>query len=115
MRLSETQLYSALNEFIDREVAPLGASMNLTEQFLFGFKVGIAKRKIQSVVKGYLSNKEAKMLGLIDADGYIDIDTLYQSASDVMSQMKKLEIAGITFKDSDLQTLYGIMQKYSNN
>lgn len=88
--------------------------MNLTEQFLFSFKMGIAKRKIQNVVKGYLGKQELKTLGLVDENGYIDVETMYQSASDVMSQMKQLEIAGITFKDTDLQKLYGIMQKYAS-
>lgn len=114
MKLNEMQLYSAINEFIDREIMPLGANMNLTEQFIFGFKMGIAKRKIQGFVKSYLSKNEIKMLGLIDNNGYIDIDTMYHSASEVMSQMKQLEVAGITFRDSDLQKLYGIMQKYAN-
>ena len=114
MKLNEMQLYSSINEFIDREIMPLGATMNLTEQFMFGFKMGIAKRKIQSIVKGYLGRKEMKILGLVDENGYIDVDTMYQSASDVMNQMKQLELAGITFKNSDLQKLYGIMQKYAN-
>ena len=114
MKLNEMQLYSSINEFIDREIMPLGATMNLTEQFLFGFKMGIAKRKIQSVVKGYLGKKELKTIGLVDENGYIDVETMYQSASDTMSQMKQLEIAGITFKENDLQKLYGIMQKYAS-
>lgn len=113
MKINESQLYSAINEYIDRAIMPLGTNMNLTEQFVFGVKMGIAKRKIQTIVKSYLSKKEVKLLGLVDENGYIDIDTIYQSTSDVMNQMKQIEIAGITFKDSDLQTLYGIMQKYA--
>lgn len=113
MKLKEMQLYSAFNEFIDREIIPLGATMDLKEQFLFAFKMGIAKRKIQSIVKRYIASDEVKTFELIDNNGYIDIDTMYQSACDAMEQMKQLEIAGITFKDSDLQKLYGIMQKYS--
>lgn len=114
MKLNEVQLYSAINEFVDREIMPLGANMNMTEQFLFGFKIGIAKRKMQSLIKKYLGDKSVMALGLVDENGYIDIDTIYQSAIDVMGQMKQLDIAGITFKDADLQKLYGIMQKYAN-
>ena len=113
MKMNEMQLYSAINEFIDRDIMPLGATMKLTDQFLFGVKIGVVKRKIQSIVKGYLEKPELKTLELIDENGYIDIDTMYDSASDVMSQMKQLEVAGITFKLSDLQNLYGIMQKYA--
>lgn len=114
MKLNEMQLYSAINEFIDREIMPLGASMNLTDQFLFGFKIGIVKRRIQGIIKGYLSQKEIKALGLIDENGLIDVDVMYQSAMDMFSNMKQIEVAGITFKESDLQKLYGIMQKYAN-
>lgn len=114
MRVNEMQLYSAVNEFIDREIMPLGASMKLTDQFVFSFKMGIVKRKIQDVVKGYLHNDKIKIFGLVDENGYIDIDTMYQSAQDVMAQMRELDIAGIVFKENDLQKLYGIMQKYAN-
>lgn len=114
MKLNEMQLYSAINEFIEREIMPLGATMDLKGQFFFGFKIGIAKRKIQNVVKDFLSKPEMKTLGLVDGNGYIDIDTMYQSASDVMGQMKQIEISGITFKENDLQKLYGIMQRYAN-
>ena len=114
MKINEMQLYPAINEFIDRELMPLGASMDLTEQFLFGFKMGIVKRRLQDIVKVYINSKEAKAFNIIDENGYIDIDLLYQSASDVMSQMKQLDVAGFTFKESDLQKLYGIMQKYAN-
>lgn len=114
MKINEMQLYSALTEFIDREIVPLGATMNLTDQFMFGLKIGIVKRKIQNVVKGYLAKPEMKSLGIVDKDGAIDIETIYQSAMDMMKQMQQIDIGGITFKEADLQKLYGIMQKYVN-
>lgn len=114
MKLKEMQLYPAISEFIDREIMPLGASMNMTDQFLFGFKMGIVKRRIQDIVKGYLSKKEMKALGLVDENGYIDVDIMYHSAMDMLKNMKQIEVAGITFKENDLQKLYGIMQKYAN-
>jgi hypothetical protein len=114
MKINEPQLYLSINEFIDREIMPLGANMDLTNQFIFGFKMGIVKRKIQSVIGNYIHNNAAKMLEIIDENGNIDVDIIYQSARDVMSQMKQLEVAGITFKDTDLQKLYSIMQRYAN-
>lgn len=113
MKLNEMQLYSALNEFIDKELMPLGASMDLKEQFVFGFKMGIIKRKAQALVKSYLNKQEIKMLDLIDENGKIDVETMYQSAMDMFSQVKELEIAGITFKEQDLSRFYSIMQKYA--
>jgi hypothetical protein len=114
MKINEMKLYSAINEFIDREIMPLGANMDLTKQFVFGLKIGVVKHKMQSVVKSYLNKDEIKMFGIVDENGNIDIEPIYQSAMDMMNKMQKLEIAGITFKESDLQNLYGIMQRYAN-
>lgn len=113
MKLNEMQLYSAINEYIDKEIMPLGASMKMTEQFAFGFKMGVVKRKIQNVVKSYLNNDASKILGIVDDSGYIDIDTLYQSAKDVMAQMQQITVAGLTFKDTDLVKLYSLAGKYA--
>jgi hypothetical protein len=114
MKINEMQLYSALNEFIDREIMPLGANMDLTKQFLYGIKIGVVKHRIQGLTKSYLNKPEIKMLGLIDENGVIDIEPIYQSAMDMMNKMQKVEIGGITFKENDLQNLYGIIQKYAN-
>lgn len=114
MKINQGQFYSAINEYIEREIMPLGASLDMMEQFMFYFKIGIAKRKLEDVVKTAFAKGGAKMFGLVDEDGKIDVDTLYHSASDAMSQMKQIEIGGITFRDMDLQKLYGIIQKYAN-
>jgi hypothetical protein len=114
MKINEMQLYSAINEFIDREIMPLGANMDLTKQFMFGLKIGVVKHKMQGLAKSYLKKDEIKILDLLDENGNIDIEPIYQSAMDMMNKMQKLEVAGITFKESDLQKLYGIMQRYAN-
>jgi hypothetical protein len=114
MKLNEGQLYASANEFIEQVVMPLGASMSLTEQFMFGLKIGIARRKLQDVVSTYINSSGAKTLGLVDENGYIDIDTIYQSACDSMSQCGHIDVGGITFKEADLQRLYSIMQRHSN-
>lgn len=114
MKLTEMQLYSALNEYLDREIMPLGANMQMLNQFLFGMQVGVLKRKIQPIVQSYLNNGAIKALDLVDKDGKIDIDTLYNSAMDMFKQMKYIEVIGVRLSEIDLQKLYGIMQKYAN-
>jgi hypothetical protein len=114
MRVNEMQLYGALNEFIDRELMPLSAGMDIPQQFLFGLKMGIVRRKLQDIVKSYIGTDAAKMLGLVDENGAIDIDTIYQAARDAFANVQQVDVAGITFKESDLQNLYGIMQRYAS-
>lgn len=115
MKLTEMQLYSALNEYIDREIMPLGANMKMLEQFMFGVQIGVIKRKIQSVVKSYINSPSIKALGLIDENGLIDIDTIYNAAADTFKQMNYIEVGGVRLSETDLQKLYGTMRKYDNN
>jgi hypothetical protein len=114
MKITQAQLYAAINEFINREIVPLSATMDLPKQLLFGIKIGVVKHKIEDIVKNYLTNSGFKLLELVDSNGYIDIETIYNAALDTMQQIPQFEIGGITFKISDLQKLYGIMQKYAN-
>jgi hypothetical protein len=115
MKIGEMQLYSAINEFIDREIMPLSADMDLMKQFMFGLKIGVVKRKVGSVVKSYIGKSSLKALDIVDENGLIDVEPIYQSAMDMMSKMQMLEVGGITFRQSDLQNLYGIIQKYATN
>jgi hypothetical protein len=114
MKITELQLYSALNEFIEREIMPLSASMDTTKQFVFGLKIGIVKHRIESVVKGFLNKEEFKMLELVDEKGNIDIEPIYKSAMDMMRKMQRLEISGFTFRESDLMNLHSIILKYAD-
>ena len=113
MKINEMQLYSALTEYIDREIMPLTASMDLTKQFMFGLKVGVVKRRIENVVRSYLRSAEMSVLDIVDDNGNIDIEPIYQSAMDMMAKMQKLELGGISFTQADLQKLYSIMQRYT--
>jgi hypothetical protein len=113
MKINQVQLYSALNEYIDREIMPLGASLDMMEQFMFYVKMGVAKRKLDGIVKNAFMRGKSTLFAVVDEEGNIDVDTLYQSASDALAQMRQIEIGGITFRDTDLQKLYGIIQKYA--
>lgn len=113
MKINNEQLNLSINEFIDRELLPLSSNMAFPQQFIFGFKMGVIKRKIKATIHAYLSKSELKMLGLVDENGYIDAETMYQAAAEQFKHIPSIELAGITFKESDLQNLYNIMQKYA--
>lgn len=114
MKISEEALYTALNEFIDFEIMPLAASMDLPKQFLFGLKIGVVKYGIQNVVKTYLNKPEMQTLGIVDENGNIVVDHIYQAARDTLAKVQKLELGGITFKERDLQALYSTVQRYAH-
>lgn len=107
MKLTEGQIISAINEYIDKELMPLSSGMSMTEQFLHGFKMGIAKRKIPAVVQGKLANPMLK-----DAEGKIDADILFDSAAESMNRVHQVEIAGFKFNAQDLAKLREIAKRY---
>ena len=114
MKITEAQLYAAINEFINREIMPLAATMDLKKQFIFGLKLGVVKYRVEDLVKTYLNQNEIKLLKLVDEDGKIDIEPIYKAALDAIRNVQKIEVLGITLNERDLQSLYNIMQYFAN-
>lgn len=112
MKLNEMQIFSALNEYINKDILPLGATMKPLDQFLFGVKIAFVKKQLETVVKSYLSNPAFKDMGIIGEDGKIDVESIYQAALESMRNVHQLDIGGITFKEEDINKLYNIMQRY---
>ena len=54
MKINNEQLNLSINEFIDRELLPLSSNMAFPQQFIFGFKMGVIKRKIKDTIHAYL-------------------------------------------------------------
>ena len=113
MKLSESSIDTAVNEFIDSEIAPMSSGMGAVEQFAFGFTLGIVKRKSNNILKRLINSKVAQTLELVDESGLIDIDLAYEAASESLNKIKQLEVGGIRFTSKDLDTLYSIMQRYA--
>ena len=107
MMLTEGQIISAINEYVDKELMPLSSGMSMTDQFVHGFKVGVAKRRIPAIVHEKLANPMLK-----DAEGKIDVDLLFEAAEESMNRVHQVEIAGFTFKAQDLAKLREIAKRY---
>lgn len=114
MKINEMQLYSAINEFIDREIMPMGASLDWKKQLVHEIKVGVVKYQSQNLIKKYLNSDALKMLEIVDGDGNVDIEPIYISTINALSNGKQIEIAGIIFKESDVKNLYSTLQRHAN-
>jgi hypothetical protein len=114
MKITEGQFYLAINEFIEREIIPLGASYDAMEQILFYGKIEFAKLSIKKTVKNMFANDHKSIFSIIDENKSVEIDDLYEIAQNSLSRVKILKIAGFEFREDDLQKLYGIIQKYAN-
>lgn len=111
--IKQQQLGQIINSYIDREIAPLSSGMTSIRQFLFGFQLGVIKRKSQALIKDFLGGAEAKMLHIVDGDD-VDIDTLYGALSDAMNAQGSVEILGIKLTNADVNKLYSMIKEQGN-
>lgn len=108
--IKQQVLYSAVNSFIDREIAPLSSGMGSLQQFLFGFQLGVLKRKSKSLIQNYLSNPAVKAMQIVEGDE-IDVELLYQALLEAMEKQGNLEVMGIKLTSSDVNKLYSIIRE----
>lgn len=108
--IKQQQLSQIINSYIDREIAPLSSGMNSLQQLLFGFQLGIIKRKSQAMLKDFLGGSGAKMLHLVEGDD-VDVDTLYAALSDAMNAQGSVEVLGIKLTNADVNKLYSMIKE----
>lgn len=108
MKLRTNKLPEIVSEFLLTRVvakAPTSAT-----QFGFGFFVPYVARSAQ----GMADNPTLKSLGVVDADGAIDLDTARASANEALAKAGgKVTAYGIAFDRSDIDALFEMAQKYS--
>lgn len=112
--IKQQQLGQIINSYIDTEIAPLSSGMNSVQQLVFGFQLGVIKRKSQAMIRDFLGGAGAKMLHIVDGDD-VDVDTLYGALSDAMSAQGSVEILGIKLTNADVNKLYSMIKEQSSH
>ena len=113
MKASIQSIMAGVSAFIDNEIVPLGASMKSLDQFLFGMKIGIIRGKLEAMVKDFVMSDMAKAVQLVDDEGKVDIDVLYQSAMSSIKPITYIEVAGIRLDENDITKLYNYIKERS--
>lgn len=108
--IKQQVLYSAINTFIDREIAPLTSGMGSLQQLMFGFQLGVLKRKLSSLIQNYLSNPAVRAMQIVSGDE-VDLETLYQALLEAMNRQGSVEVMGIKLTSSDINKLYSIIKE----
>ena len=108
MNVSMQKLVNAVNMYIDRDAMQTGAAMKSLDQFLFGFKLGIAREKAQNIIGNVVNDERMKAIGVVNEEGLIDIDAVYNAAKFSISKMndKKIELYGFKLNEADVDKLY---------
>lgn len=108
--VKQQQIYAAVNKFIDQELAPMTSGMSSIQQLVFGFQLGVIKRKSQSLIQSYLNNPATKLMQLAEGDE-VDIEILYQALLEAINKQGSVEVIGIKFTSSDVNKLYSMIKE----
>lgn len=108
MHATKQKLINAINMYIDRDSMQAISGMKDFDQFLFGFKLGIIREKANALIDGILNNESLKTMDLINEEGLIDIDAVYNAAKFAMGKTtdKKIRAFGFVMNESDIDKLY---------
>lgn len=101
MTITINQAIEALNRYFDSEI---------------GQKATGAKKFMAYFVWGTYSNKLPTLLAPFTAeDNTINVDVVYAAAKEAYTKSGPITIAGITFNDRDIETLYSYMKEAGYN
>lgn len=110
MKLRTNKVPEIVSEFLLTRVvakAPTSAA-----QFGFGFLVPYVSRSAKSMAESPL----LKSLGVVDAEGSIDLDTARNSAIEALEKAGgKVTMYGVTFDSTDIDALFEMARKYSDS
>lgn len=107
--VSVDKIEKGLAGYLDAELIPQFQN-NPMEKMLVGTAASLAIRKSGNIISSYKDNKIVKMLGIMDANGNVDVDTLAEELKKNMpKEGVKVEVPVIgvmTFHKEDVDKLH---------
>ena len=101
------QIKAGLGDYLQANIMP---RLDNKRQFVLGMAYGMGASKIDALIAEAGKNQIVKAMGLIDENGRVDIDALYNAAIAQMQAQQQLQIdiplmGAFTFDEADLREL----------
>lgn len=101
------QIKAGLGDYLQAKMMP---RLDSKRQFVLGMAYGMGAGKIDALIAEAGKNQIVKAMGLIDENGRVDIDDLYNAAIAQMQVQQRLQIdiplmGAFTFDEADLREL----------
>lgn len=104
-----TNIEQGVAAYLDSELMPKLPETGL-EKVLMGTAISLVIRRAGTIVEGYKNNKAVQMLGIMDAEGNVDVDILAEELKKNLPESGvKVEvpmIGSLTFHKADIDKLY---------
>lgn len=102
------QIKAGLGDYIEAVMLP---RMDSKRKFVTGMAYILIASKMDQVIPAIAALPAIKMLGVIDQDGNVDIDSLYKAAKAQIERQGELEISikmlgDFKFRAADIDELY---------
>lgn len=107
--VSVDKIEQGVANYLDAELMPQ-LKGNGIEKVIVGTTASLLIRKTGTIIEGYKDNKLVKMLGIIDDNGAVDVDTLVEEVKkNIPKEGIKIEVpilGTLTFHKDDVDKLY---------
>lgn len=108
--ISMKQLVQGVGSWIDDEILPSLLNGNVWNDLAVRGVAALVTMRGQNIVAGLMNNPMIKMMGVVDAEGMIDIDILKAVLDQVMPDALPVELPGanfrMTLRRGDVDKLY---------
>lgn len=111
MKMPIGNAQAVVAEYFESVILPAASAAGGVAPFVAGMAGGLIARRTPQMIEQY--SPILKALGVLDADGRIDIDLLYEEAVKALEKCPVV-VAGYRADRSDLDKLKAIMEKYGS-
>lgn len=108
MTITIDQAQRAILVYLENEVARKATGLT---KFGAYFVMGTLQNKFSSIISNFLKNPLISAMELVDSNGNIKIDEVYQAARLAMEKAGSISMYGVIFNQSDVDKLYHMMQQ----
>lgn len=109
MKYNAEQIVNGIMRYADNEVMP---KLPTAGKWVFGTAINLANNKVNNLIEGLQTNAIAKMLDIVDDNGNIDADALFQALKESADRYGVISIevpliGSMTFSTSDIDSIRG--------
>ena len=108
MKINTEQLQRAIVQYFDSEIV---AKATGVKKFTMGLVAELYRPKITSLITSLTNNSLIKMSDIVDENGLINIDQLYNAAKESIKKSGQFILFDIIFNETDVDKLYNIIQQ----
>jgi hypothetical protein len=108
MQITKEQLHNAFMVYLEEDIASKASGVT---KFASYFLLSSLYNHPEKTVGALLDNPLIRMTNVVEENGLINVDNLYNSAKAAMEKCGKVTIANITFSASDIDKVFNIIQR----